>query len=342
MNYKLTIPGGITSGLSHFALAGLSLIARSITDQRVVTYWSQDPTPKGTLEMEDVTLNQLAQQIQQTAKRWSEGWCSARVTNSGGEFSPFSPRFKKIDSTKHPEDWADYQNTRVKHLDCLFQQGDHLALQFIESLGEAAYWNAPDDDPDKGASRLDMVTRNAGKEFVKTKVYDFTTELAGWENADILAGITGKKICDPNAKGKSLSRTPSGFTPPGTTDLALAFAALIGIGQFAISHRKQGLSITPICYPASSSSPKFAMLPISTSGMTPERFESVVLSAEWAAAIAELGLLFSSNSGFRILSAETSTTLKQLGLTAVAVFRIHYTPVKVPERYFEKGMVQLL
>ena len=138
MKHSITVAGDIYSGLTHFALAGLSLIARSLTDGTVTTHWNNDPTPKGVLEMEDVTPLELAEAAAQISQSWHDGWATTQVQYGEGTFSPFSPRFKAINPTKFPEDWTRHQEARSKDLDQLQEQSDMLGLQFIQALGEAS------------------------------------------------------------------------------------------------------------------------------------------------------------------------------------------------------------
>ena len=343
MKHTITVAGDITSGLSHFALAGLSILARSLTYSNIVTFWNQDSTPRGILEMDDVDPESLAEETQRLAAQWADGWTSARVTYAEGTFSPFSPRFKPIDPKKHPNDWIEHQLARTRNLDELFEQDGMLGLQLIQGLGEAAYWRfeGKDPRPDHGASRWEMKTRNRGEEFVSHKLFKYVVKLTEWTPEKILSGITGESTEDPF--GKEDSRTPSGFTPPGQTDLALAFVALLGIGQFPLTPRIEKMAVTPGAYPNSDLHPKVAVLPVSTVRITPERFESLVLSKDWAIITQALGARTLNRecdtSGFE----ETSSRMKQYGVPGAAVFRIHRggSPT-APERYFEKGKIHLL
>lgn len=343
MKQKITVAGDITSGLAHFALAGLSLLARSLTNSRIVTYWNQDPSPRGVLEVDDVHPEQLAEQIRILSTRWATGWTSVRVKYAEGTFSPISPRFKAIDPQKHPDDWIEHQVARTNILDELYKQDDMLALQLIQGLGEAAYWrfDGKDPRPDHGASRWEMKTRNRGEEFVSQKLFKYVEELAEWSPDKILSGIKGESATDPF--GKEDSRTPSGFTPPGETDLALAFTALLGIGQFPLTLRIDKMSVTPGAYPNSDLHPKVAVLPVSTVPITPERFESIALSKDWAIITQVLGSRILNRKCDASGLEETSTRLKQYGIPGAAVFRIHRGGSSTaPERYFEKGKIHLL
>ena len=342
MKHSITVAGDIYSGLTHFALAGLSLIARSLTDGAVTTHWNNDPTPKGILEMEDVTPLELAEATVQISRNWHDGWATTQVQYGEGTFSPFSPRFKAINPTKFPEDWTRHQEARSKDLDQLQEQSDMLGLQFIQALGEAAYWrfNGKDPRPDNGASRWEMKTRNAGEEFVSQKLSKFVEELAAWDPERVLAGWQGDKIEDPF--GADASRTPSGFTPPGETDLALAFAALVGIGQYPVVPRISHVTFTPGAYPDTAHHPQLAVLPVPTTPISPERFESIVLSSSWSGIVNAFGAQAEGKTEEGILPEQAIASLRAYGVPAAATFRIYVSPAKAPERYFERGRVQLL
>lgn len=343
MKHSLVVAGNVYSGLSHFALAGLSLLARSICDGVVTTHWSDEPTPRGVLETEDITPEEIAGEIKRLSQSWVQGWTSIRVQYAEGEFSPFSPRFKQIDPLKNPGDWSKHQQARTAALDQLCVEDDHLALQLIQSLGEAAYWRflGTDPRPDHGASRWEMKTRNRGEEFVSQKLFKYVDALSDWNSNDILAGLTGQRVEDPF--GEDASRTPSGFTPPARTDLALAFAALIGIGQFPVSARTQLMALTPCAYPDTALHTKVAVLPVPAAPLTPERFESIVLSQEWASVVNAFGADETGRTPERLLHESAITALQQFNVPAAAVFRVHLggSP-SARERYFEGGKVRLL
>lgn len=343
MKHSLVVAGNVYSGLSHFALAGLSLLARSLSDGVVTTHWNNEPTPRGVLETEDIAPEDIAIEIKRLSQSWYQGWTSIRVQYAVGEFSPFSPRFKQIDPRKNPDDWPKHQQARTPALDKLSVDDDHLALQFIHSLGEAAYWrfDGKDPRPDHGASRWEMKTRNQGEEFVSQKLFKYVEALSDWDTKDILAGLTGQRVEDPF--GEDASRTPSGFTPPARTDLALAFAALIGIGQFPVSARAQQMTLTPCAYPDTALHTKVAVLPVPTIPLTPERFESIVLSQEWASVVNAFGAEEIGRTPESLLHDSAVTALRQFGAPAAAVFRVHLGGSSLaPERYFESGKVRLL
>lgn len=343
MKYAITVAGDITSGLSHFALAGLSLIARSLTSSRVVTYWSQESTPRGILEMDDVTPLELAKRIQSLCDQWLNGWAAVRVKYAGGTFSPFSPRFKPIDPKKEPEDWVTHQKSRTAELDKLLENNDSLALQFIQALGEASYWSFDSKQkqpkPDRGASRWEMKTRNAGQEFVSNRFFKFMQEISDWPAEQILSGIEGETVHDPfyNAS-KGESRTASGFTPPRKTDVALAFVAILGISQFPISYQVRQVSVTPGAFPSNSEEHKLAVLPVTAKPIAPERFESIVISRDWSQIVSS----FSTGPETTPLAEQATLALKTEGVIACAAFNIYRTNSKVPETYFEQGKIHLL
>lgn len=345
MTHTLTLAGDVSSALTHFALAGVSQLARSLSSDPVTLRWTEEATPRAQLESSQVTGEEIAAALIRTARSWAQGWTAVRHTYGEGTFSPFSPRFKAIKADKYPDDWAEHQNARLTMIDQLTVEGDDLSLRFIHALGEAAYWRFDRNDPrpDHGASRWEMKTRNRGEEFVSDRLHSMCAELATWDKATVLSGLAGATVNDTLAKNPLSSRTATGFTPPGPTDVALAFAALLGVTQFPLTHRTHALSVTPGAYPHNVLHPKVLVLPVNNVPLTSERHGNIIVSAPWARITAELGAQAKDKEVDPLNFVDDHAALKARGVPAAAVFRIHRggSP-SAPERYIETGQVQLL
>lgn len=340
MTHTITLAGDITSGLSYFALLGAARIARSLSEDTVTLHWSQASQPQPVLSTSNVSLTELATEVHRLAKDWAAGWTKARANYGSGQFSPFSPRFKAIDSNKYPDDWVTHQEVRHAVMDELESKGDILALDFIHSLGEAAYWRfdrkAP--RPDHGASRWEMKTRNQGQEFVQDRFHLLCIELSDWSVKDVEESITGNRVVDSLSKGHLNSRTSTGLTPPGPADVALTFVALLGMIYFPLFHRTSLISLTPCAYPTDVLHPFRAVFPVPVIPLTPERLENVIISADWSHVVEALGPKERPEE-----SKADATLLKRWGIPAAVVFPIRKSGSdNAPERNFEKGEVVLL
>lgn len=345
MSTTFRLGGDVTSALTHFALAGLGQIARSLSTHAVELSWSDETVPRAVITTEDVTVEAMAEEVLRLADSWTGGWTTIRHEYGEGTFSPFSPRFKSINAEKYPADWASHQNVRNETFDKLAVDRDGTALRLIHALGEAAYWrfDGKSPRPDHGASRWEMKTRNKGQEFVRDRLHLLCKELAGWDSAQVIDGLSGATVNDSLSKNSLDSRTSTGFTPPGPADVALTFAAIVGISQFPVTHRIHELSVTPGAYPTNTLHPKFMVLPVPTVPITPERYANIVCSLHWSEITAEIGAHNMGKDIDSLQSADHRAVLRARGVPAAAVFRINLggSP-SAPERYIEQGQVQLL
>lgn len=337
----IELAGDISSAQTHFALYGLSKIARSVSEKQVLLAWTQDPKPKANLIVEDLSIEVLSEQVIQIARNWSSSWTKVRVEYGAGEFSPFSPRFKTIDQVKFPNDWPFHQETREYVLDELNKERDFLALEFIHALGEAAYWRSDTKDPrpDDGASRFEMKTRNKGAEFVRDRFSIMCEELSTWSIDDVTKGISGLQVNDSIGKNAIDSRTSTGLTPPGPADVAFSFVALLGIVLFPPTRLANQISFTPAVHPHGTIHPSLAVLPCSANRLTLERYENILSSAEWETIVKA----FAGDEVGSLLFAQSKAALTSLGIEAAAVFTIKKGGTSsAPERNLDIGSIRLL
>lgn len=343
--HTMTLAGDSSSGLTYFALLGAGEVARSISNKPIRLVWTDETKPRARLLTQEIDGKTLAEAIQSLASRWSKGWASVRVKYATGEYSPFSPRFKVIDATKSPNDWDAHQAARIKQLDQLEIERDYLALDFIRGLGEAGYWRFTKNgsEPDHGASRWEMKTRNRGQEFITHRFHPMCTTLSEWSVEKILSGLKGASLND-TLDSSTTSRTSTGLTPPAPADVALSFVALIGLAAFPVLHRVHAISVTPCAFPPNALHSRQAVLPIPISPISPEKLEAILISRTWAQVVDEFGKKMTKGLGSEeIIDLAGRELLRSHGIPAAVVFDIRRGgTASAPERYFERGDIVLL
>lgn len=350
----LTIGQGIQSALSHFALYGLALLCDEQWPGEVRMQWTKEQDSKAELFVPNASEAEVADLLLEYARKLSEpdAWTQVRKLYGGKkgrvELAPFSPRFQTIDHVKYPNDWTEHQTLRLHALNACTQSKDFISLQWIAGLGEAAYWRCDikEPEPDEGASRWEMKTRNSGQEFVQHRLSPMVKELSTWSNARILDGITGQSIDDALGKQKPDSRTSTGLTSPAPTDVALAFAGLIGIALFPLAHNTSGLSITPCAWRTSDLHPRNIVLPIPTEPLSLGRMRNILTSEAMATMVERYGsetLNADTSETFDVTVDASAGWLCTRGVTACMVFPISKTgSVSAPERQIQRGQVKLL
>lgn len=293
----IRIAGDAGSALSHFAMYGLAAIGDEAGMGPITLWWTMEAQPKPMLDLGAADPIHLAQAVHDVIRKLDRDgeWPSLTLEYGAGSkkaaMSPFSPRIKAIDAEKYPEDWSRHQNARHAVLDRLTQDRRLLDLALIQALGEPAYWRTENRDPrpDHGASRWEMKTRNRGEEFVQHRFLLMIQELAKWSIEEIQEGITGIEARDTLAKNPVDSRTSTGFTPPAAADVALSFAALIGISMFPMARRVHHINVTPGAHPKSALHPTAMILPVPTTPVRRERLSGILLSKQFALVVENQG-----------------------------------------------------
>lgn len=350
MMSTITLAGDYRSALTHFALYGLAMLAETHHPGAVTLGWSDEVIPKAQLDIEGVGLDAVAEYILQYSVQLSSVDSWVTVNNEYGSekkkaiFSPFSPRIRGIDAQANPYDWHNHQKARFNALNQLTLDGDLLSLRWIFGLGEAAYWRflRKENRPDHGASRWEMKTRNKGEEFVQYRLRPLCIELSQWSISDISSGITGVTLRDTIGKNAVDSRTSTGFTPPGPADVALTFAALLGIACFPVVRKIDQLSITPGAWPSDILHPDNMVLPIFAQKITPARLRAILRSQAFAEAVeqvcgVEAGIV-ENNTASVLGSARSAVWLKDRGVKAVVRFPILLAgSSSAPERQVQYG-----
>lgn len=348
---KVTIAGDVSSALTYFAALGAATIADLESDIAAEIHYTEDSRPKAIVSIKELEPIQLATIILDVAKLWSaeESWVHGLLEYKDGKSfvprSPFSPRIKVIDDS---ETWRKHQEFRWRHIDELFQDRDFLALDFVGAIGESAYWRFESNGrrPDHGASRWEMKTRNKGQEFIKDRLALMVDELANWTPEQILSGLTGETLRDFGGKVMADSRTSTGFTTPGPTDVGLAFVALIGLTAFPLSHQTTRISATPGAYPDNVLHTRFAVFPIPTVPISLRRLESLILSKELKTVTENiLGKDESGNvsEDLALSNPGAESWLRKRGVPAVAKYSVLKTgSSSAPERQILTGEVRVI
>lgn len=349
----MTLAGNVKSALTHFALYGLARVCENAGMQKIRVRWTREAVPQAQLLAPQNEDEEIAEAVLTLVKQLAEEgqWPDIRVSYGTGkqekEFSPFSPRIRGIQAEKNPDDWSRHQTSRHEALDKLTAERRLLDLMFLGSLGEAAYWRFDNKEPrpDHGASRWEMKTRNRGEEFVQDRFSKLCAELAQWDRAEVLDGLLGRAVNDSLGKNKADSRTSTGLTPPGPTDMALTFVALLGISAFPLAHQISRLSVTPGAYPVRSLHPQVMVLPVPVGEMTMARLQSVLVSQEFAQVLAHHGESLNGttagkSAGDAVDLEASYRWLQSRGVPGVAQFQVLKTgSSSAPERQVLQGRV---
>ena len=334
MMSTITLAGDYRSALTHFALYGLAILAETHHPGAVTLGWSDEAIPKAQLDIEGVGLDTMAEYILQYSVQLSsaDSWVAVNNEYESGKnkatFSPFSPRILNIDPEVGPDDWTRHQKVRHDAIDQLTSDDDLLSLRWIAGLGEAAYWQPNDKrgGQDYGASRWEMKARQQGQEFVQHRLRPLCKEISAWTVSDISEGITGLVIRDTIAKKLADSRTSTGFTPPGPTDVVLAFCALLGISCFPVIHKVDDVSVTPGAWPANQFHPNKIALPVMVQRITPARLRSILRSRAFSLAVERVCISGNDAQKYARSNIFTSISsfkwLKSWGVGALITFPI--------------------
>lgn len=337
--HSIEIAGNASNALTHFALLGLATVAEQYGAKGTRLSWTRDAVPRAILASSFAPI-ELAELVRSIAVRWSEdnSWVNVTKEYGGGRFSPFSPRIKGIDADKFPNDWSEHQILRSGFMDQLLEESHHLDLLLTSAIGEPSYWHSDKGAPrpDHGASRWEMKTRNRGEEFVQNRLSPMVQELANWSAEAILSGITGDTVNDTLGKMSPDSRTSTGFTPPGPTDVAFAFVGLLGIISFPLSFQVKRMNSTPGALPHQRLHPTTMVLPMSSQALSLGRLRSVIVSG----ALDRFGDSFLEPAATRAEDLAANAWLVEHGIDALGVFSIKLAgSSSAPERQVQPGIV---
>jgi CRISPR-associated protein Csb3 len=230
--------------LTHMSFYGVTAIVEG-QDLSPRLGWASGMAPAPYFTGVDKTA--LAKAIRDSASRHTTGdtWLTERIgipdqKNKDRQCGLFSPRLGKI------PDWERYATSRHKILDQLTSGQDWVTLRFIWSLGEACYWRAEKgrQRQDDAASRLEMQPRNQGSELIANRLSPLANLVAQRSEQEILDALEGKTVNDRLGKNKPDSLSAVGFRGPGPVDDTVAWCALWGISQFALTQSAHGVAST--------------------------------------------------------------------------------------------------
>lgn len=307
-----------TRALDHFAGFGLSAILEQGGERDIRIYWSGAADPRLILSGHRAVPAKVAAAVHAHAaahcapESWVQKTASLRSKGKLLQVGLFSPRIAVPDG---PDEWRSLYAQRAAALDIRANQG-WLDSLMIQALGEPAYWllGTETPQPDKGASRWEMKTRNAGEDFTRNRLALLAKTVAARTPDAVLNGLTGDAIDDEAGSNKLDSHTGTGLVPPGIVDNTLAWCALWGLSAFRITRRIGRQSFTPGAYPQARVHPDEMVLPLVTSPTSPAKLRRMLRSRAFDdAAFAPVG------SSDRATGREA---LKQSGVAGLVRFPV--------------------
>ncbi|MBP2453617.1 hypothetical protein [Mycolicibacterium lutetiense] len=328
-----------TRALDHFAGYGLSAILEQAGEPDVRLRWSDDPHPKLTLSGLQSTPDRVAALVHThaiehcTAESWVQQITTVRRGSKSSEVGLFSPR---IAAPADASAWKELYTSRLNALDADTNQG-WLDSLMIQALGEPAHWllRTQLSEPDRGASRWEMKTRNKGEDFTRNRLALLAKAVSSRTTDDVLAGLDGSCVIDETGRNKADSRSGTGLVSPRPVDNALAWCALWGISAFRITHRIGRQSFTPGAYPQTRVHPEQMVLPVVTSPTSPAKLRRILRSHAFDAAA--FGVLESAD---RAVGREA---LRASGVTVLVRFAVRVAgSTSAPERQVLAGVFDLL
>lgn len=192
----MRVGGSFTSALTSFAGLGMALMLEEAGIARVRLGWTDATEPRLMISGEGVDDLGIARIVHAHAARSATDDSRLEMSLEEKPWSSgtavFSPRIKEAQSD---EEWHYLQIRRSQGIDQVIEESRRwLDLDLLGALGEPAYWrfrrNHP--DPDQGASRWEMKTRNHGGEFVGDRLRSLARIVTGRIFERVLEGINGK------------------------------------------------------------------------------------------------------------------------------------------------------
>lgn len=324
----LQVAGRVTNALEQLALVGLASILEDQGALGARIWWEDGVEAQARLRVA-VSGVEIGDAVRVHATRLaaSASWVQRTTVHEGAEVGLLSPRIKAATSTAS---WNALISARCGVLDD--ESLTVLDRRMIGALGEPAFWlvNPRDNQPDQGASRWEMKTRNRGEDFVSNRLAPLAKIVANRSPQAILDGITGRTAVDELGHGATESRTPTGLTTPGPTDNALAWCAMWGIAQLWLVPQVTHMSQTAGCWPRGQVHPREFVLPV---------FARPVSVSLWRTVT---GSLVFDRAAFGQEPASQLSLVEQ-GVAAIARFPVHIggSP-SAPERLLLEGRVEPL
>lgn len=348
---ELTLPVDVTDAFDHLFLAGLASILEDEYDEPCSWKWN-DFQHATLYARAGCDVDEVAQVVSNHVRRWVQSmWlrakgdytCAEEETPlhdaAGSEHATLSPRLSGISV---PHGWKRLQKDRHTAIDALVTNGDR---RYVGALGEPAYWHwnsRKQAQPDNGASRWEMVTRNQGKEFVGGRLLPLAEALANRSVEDFKVGLLGERVVDEiGSKSKSDSRTATGLHRPQPTDNARAWCALMGVAAFPHMITTKGtIRDATACLTQMTGSRRFVVLPVFDQAWSLSKYRSVTRSAmllRFGVDLVENGAL----QGEQIDEGQASAGgrwLAEKGVVACVISNQYVSDNKsAPERWLERG-----
>lgn len=328
-----------TRALDHFAGYGLSAILEEAGERDVRLHWTDDAAPKLTLTDIRSTSAEVGAAVHShavdhcAAASWVQQTTTVQRADKASEVGLFSPR---IASPSGEKAWQDLYTRRSNALDTPTNQG-WLDSMMLQAMGEPAHWllQTQTPEPDRGASRWEMKTRNKGEDFTRNRLAVLAKAVAARTPETVLTGLTGETVSDEAGKNKSDSRTGTGLVLPGQVDNAVAWCALWGLSAFRITHRVGRQSFTPGAYPQTRVHPQVMVLPLVSSPTSPAKLRRILRSRSF------------DNAAFATVESSERAVGREVlrGLTVIGLVRFGVRvagSASAPERQVLSGVFEPL
>jgi CRISPR-associated protein Csb3 len=315
--------------LSHLLLYGVGAICEEAGLDRLRLTWTAGMRPRPAVSGAGLDADVLARIVHEHAVRHAEenSWLRAELPGGGALLSP------RIGRIPDPAAWHVVQTGRHAVLDQLLTAGAALDLRLLAALGEPAYWRVRrnESQQDEAASALEMQPRNAGSEFVGTRLRPLAAAVAARGEPAVGAGLLGELVRDEVGNQRGDSRTATGLRGPGPTDNAVAWCALWGISQVPLALRVTSPARTAAYLEDGG---RAFVVPVWRAPWHPARLRTVLASQALPAAARELA--DAADTG----TAQEVPWLVARGVRAVVRFAVErYGSANAPERRAGRGQI---
>lgn len=334
------LPGHYASPFTHFLAAGLGEILVDSSIGGVAWGWTLERTPRAVM-VADCDPSEVAVAVRRHALAHADGssWVQAefkdRVKGQALK-GVLSPR------QSAPKDWSALERERRQALDRI-EGVSALDHRFLSALGRPAYWldDTSQPNPDAGASRWEMKTRNRGEQFVGHRLAPLAQRVAELTVSSIADGLSGREMSSDGGRNAAESRTSTGLTPPGPVDDAQAWCALWGIAATATWWSPRGVGSSSGVVPARVTHPRRTVLPIFVRPVTPARYRHTLQSHDWAVVCAAVHDDAAEAVEVRVASAVSRLMARHVAAALVCEVHKGGSP-SAPERYLLPGTARPL
>ena len=335
----IRLGGDITDASTHFAQIGLAAILNDAGIDAVRLFWENGPSARAVVTWEgDADVGQI---VKDHANRCcqKDSWVSqsevVQTPTGAMRLGWFSPRITAATTTEESSEWVGRRRHKLDDLSL-----EPIDRAMIGALGEPAYWHRSSStndkkfEPDRGATRWDMVVRLRGDNFVPHGLCKYADFVSKRPSQDIREGLSGSSLVDESDKGNHM--TPLGFRNRSPMDTATAWCMLWGISETTLVPRPKsdtatgGYSQTAGVHPRNRTHPNHATLPVFQTPTSLTRWSAVLRSKVWDGVAAASDL---SNLPV-VMSAEVS----KLGIHHAVRFATEVAGSKsAPERRLKGG-----